>query len=263
MAPATLDTWVRKANTGAKRKSENAHDGPQQRPLKRVDARSSPEAREIFQLETSTDDTSQPATEHHPEHTLKIKEATGDIFAAPPNTLLIHACNCQGSWSAGIAQAFHNLYPSAYTKYAAHCKTTKQKATLVGTGLLIAQPSSTKASMTAVNTTSKSTGIRKPAGKVEAKHFVGCLFTSSRYGRAKDTPAQILDATGPAMKDLLRQVKEWNATAGDEDKVGEVRICQINSGLFNVLWAKTRAVLETIDVDGGDIQEITVFVRDE
>ncbi|KAF8195532.1 hypothetical protein BJ912DRAFT_1056765 [Pholiota molesta] len=30
----------------------------------------------------------------------------GDLFLAPPNSILVHACNTQGSWGAGIALAF-------------------------------------------------------------------------------------------------------------------------------------------------------------
>jgi len=53
---------------------------------------------------------------------LCLIEEIGDIFSAPSNSILIHACNCQGSWGAGIAEAFKKYYPEAFTKYAAHCK---------------------------------------------------------------------------------------------------------------------------------------------
>jgi len=39
-------------------------------------------------------------------------------------------------------------------------------------------------------------------------HDVACLFTSRAYGRRKDSPREILDATRSAVGDLLRQNKE-------------------------------------------------------
>ena len=95
-----------------------------------------------------------------------------------------------------------------------------------------------------------------PLGK--DKHFVGCLFTSRHYGRRKDSPTKILAATGPSMLDLLEQVKEFNGKAGEEDHVGEARICKINSGLFNVPWAKSKAILEGIDVCDQDVKALKV-----
>ncbi|KAF3247403.1 ADP-ribose 1''-phosphate phosphatase [Orbilia oligospora] len=61
----------------------------------------------------------------------------GDIFAAPTNSVLIHACNCQGSWGAGIALAFKQLYPAAYRIYHNHCTNVSNPSSLLGTTLLI------------------------------------------------------------------------------------------------------------------------------
>lgn len=61
----------------------------------------------------------------------------------------------------------------------------------------------------------------------------------------------------------MSKVDEWNVKAGDVgEKVGEVRICQINSGLFAVPWVETKAVLESIDVSGFDVKEIKVVSRE-
>ncbi|KIM43267.1 hypothetical protein M413DRAFT_444082 [Hebeloma cylindrosporum] len=43
---------------------------------------------------------------------LKLSYITGDLFAAPANSILVHACNTKGSWGAGIALAFKEKYPS-------------------------------------------------------------------------------------------------------------------------------------------------------
>lgn len=179
--------------------------------------------------EKSQDQQSNPPT------TLIIHKETGDIFSAPPNTLLIHACNCEGSWGAGIALAFRKSYPSAFMKYAEHC--TSLGHDLLGKAFLI-----------------------PPAPDVEEtkRHFVGCLFTSRSKGKKADSPAKILQATSPAMRDLMVQVKEWNARNSLEQKVAEVRMCKINSGLFRVPWEKTRAALETIEVGELDIKTVKV-----
>ncbi|KAK5132302.1 hypothetical protein LTR08_009210 [Meristemomyces frigidus] len=183
---------------------------------------------------------------------LQIQEEHGDIFAAPPRTLIIHACNCQGSWGAGIAKAFKDRYPAAYLVYSDHCDDNDPDA-LFGTALLI--PPAMKVSL------KSSQNCQAPDDYAQSQ-FVGCLFTSRSMGRKKDSPARILAATGPAMEDLFRQVREWNAKAEASDRVGEVRMCEINSGLFNVPWKKTRAVLEGIEVGDGDVEVIKVVSRE-
>lgn len=149
------------------------------------------------------------------ENGFTLTEVEGDIFDAPDNTLIIHACNTIGSWGAGIAAAFKQRYPNAFKTYQAHCKNSSPEK-LIRTALVI------------------------PPQDGSPKHWVGCLFTSKVYGRKKDSPQEILDATEPAMEDLIKQM-------GDE--IEEVRICQINSGLFAVPWDASKAVLEGIELD--------------
>ena len=61
------------------------------------------------------------------------------------------------------------------------------------------------------------------------------------------------------MGDLLRQVGEWNASAKAEDKVDEVRMCKINSGMFAVPWEKTKAVLEGVGVGESGVKVVKVI----
>ena len=96
----------------------------------------------------------------------------GDLFTAPDNSILVHACNTLGSWGSGIALTFRQNYPAQFAQYKAHCVTHGQA--LVGTCLLI------------------------PGDK----HDIACLFTSRAYGRRKDKPAEILAATRKALIDL-------------------------------------------------------------
>ncbi|RMX94487.1 hypothetical protein D0867_13837 [Hortaea werneckii] len=220
-----------------------------------------------------------------------IVESKGDIFSAPPNTLLIHACNCEGSWGAGIAKAFKTHYPSAYQTYHAYC-TSHTPEELIGTALLIPafrggddndDDDSTRTGTTS-NRKSKTTtvGNKQPNPSEQQhkhQHLIGCLFTSrSKGAKKRDSPSQILDATDSAMRDLLEKVakQDFNnkSTVGedssssptnhdDEDDEGkkkkdqkvqnspaveEIRMCKINSGLFNVPWEKTKAVIEGIEV---------------
>lgn len=222
--------------------------------------------------------------------TLTVTEHAGDIFSAPSNTVLVHACNCQGSWSAGIAKAFKTHYPAAFKKYAAHCERWSADE-LLGTALLIppasfsAAAADTKGNEGGKNATStkgKANGMVESGEK--GSHFVGCLFTSAHYGKRKGSPKQILEATGPAMEDLLRKINAWNEdhpiqskddddngknakVIGENMRSGVVRMCKINSGLFNVPWEDTKAVIEGLQFeeggagDGDVVKEIQVWER--
>ena len=162
---------------------------------------------------------------------LQVVEENGDIFVAPPNSVLIHACNCEGLWGAGIAKAFKDHYPKAYQIYHAYCVKT-DPADLPGTAFLIPPQSDSH-----------------DPDEVSARHFIGCLFTSRGKGRTKDSPTKILANTGPAVRDLLNQIAEWNADEPLSLPAGDISMCKINSGLFRVPWGKTKTVLEAIEVD--------------
>ena len=108
-----------------------------------------------------------------------ISHITGNLFKAPAGTILVHACNTQGSWGGGIAVAFKEQFPSYFEIYKAHCK-AHTPADLIGTCLLI-------------------------RGGSKDTHDVACLFTSKAYGKRKDSPEEILDATRKAVLDLVGQ----------------------------------------------------------
>lgn len=99
------------------------------------------------------------ATDKNPISSLSITHHIGDIFDAPANSLLIHACNCKGSWGKGIAESFKRRYPAAFKVYQAHCKKTPNKQ-LIGTALLI-----------------------PPQRNDRYQQFIGCLFTSAATGK--------------------------------------------------------------------------------
>ncbi|OJD40834.1 appr-1-p processing protein [Diplodia corticola] len=166
--------------------------------------------------------------------TLNVEEVVGDIFDAPPNAVLIHACNCIGDWGAGIAAAFKKHYPSAHRIHKEFCKNGPDGKADPATAQLIS-----------------------PVNGQARRHYVGCLFTSVHFGKKRDSPELILENTGPAMEDLLRQVAEESQTR----EVTELRICKINSGLFQVPWEDTVKVLQNIKLEPGMPTTVTAFDR--
>ena len=165
---------------------------------------------------------------------LELEEVIGDIFKAPTNSVLIHACNCKGSWGAGIAASFKNHYPSAYRKYKAHCDNFDAKS-LAGTAYLI-----------------------RSVDWNGCQHYIGCLFTSIGFGKWKDSPLKILSNTESAMKDLLEQI---TALRDKGNELGDIQMCQINSGYFGVPWEDTKALLEAIEIRERGQYKISVISR--
>ncbi|KAG8816937.1 ADP-ribose 1''-phosphate phosphatase [Serendipita sp. 400] len=133
----------------------------------------------------------------------------GDLFAkAPQSSVLVHACNTQGSWGSGIAAAFKAKFPDAYEVYHQVC--IEKGSALLGTSLLI------------------------PSGETD----IACLFTSRGYGKNKYPKRMILDSTRSAVADLQRQLE-----GSDKPIYG----CRINAGLFRVPWEETVGVLQDLN----------------
>ncbi|KAH7356110.1 hypothetical protein BKA66DRAFT_392778, partial [Pyrenochaeta sp. MPI-SDFR-AT-0127] len=170
--------------------------------------------------------------------TVSLTVHKGDLFGgAPKNSLLIHACNTQGSWGAGIARAFRDRYPKAYVIYRNFCiKEHDPRSNPIPTGTALLIPP-------------------VDAGK---SHWIGCLFTSAKYGKAKAKPEQIVKNTGPAMQMLLELVRLANEE-GSREGVSEVRMCKINAGLFSVPWEKTAEALESIEAQEGWRTDVDVW----
>ncbi|KAF2451305.1 hypothetical protein P171DRAFT_425822 [Karstenula rhodostoma CBS 690.94] len=162
------------------------------------------------------------------EDSSRLQERIGDLFAAPDDTVLVHACNTQGSWGAGIAKEFRKRYPEAFRLYEEHCLLTHHpRKNPVSTGTcLVIPPIETKR------------GARR--------HWIACLFTSAKYGGNKDSKDTILANTAPAFKHLLVQLNNHARVRSIGPAIQEVRMCQINSGLFSVKWDHTKAVLEAV-----------------
>ncbi|KAL4766491.1 uncharacterized protein BDW70DRAFT_126080 [Aspergillus foveolatus] len=181
----------------------------------------------------------------------KIIEVEGDLFDAPDGTALIHACNCLGSWGAGIAGAFRKKYPAAYEIYESHCHVYLQKPhyrninppdTVVEGSQIHPRNIRLPEGSTLIIPPQKR-DYEKPGGK---KHWVICLFTSRGYGRNVSGVDIILQNTELAIADLKDQLDELKRKWSNEDDahIKGLRACRFNSGLFGVDWALTRRILE-------------------
>ncbi|ODQ68576.1 hypothetical protein NADFUDRAFT_19717 [Nadsonia fulvescens var. elongata DSM 6958] len=149
---------------------------------------------------------------------MTVEYVHGDLFSQSPlQTILLHACNAQGSWGAGVALGFRTRYPQAYLDHQLFCRKYAanhggQTKGLVGTCQLI--PISNNRGM------------------------VACLFTSDKFGSKVDSPEMIVDATRAAMADLKSQLNSLKI----EDQT--IHMPRINSGLFSVPWEMTERVLK-------------------
>lgn len=165
-------------------------------------------------------DVEQPQSKKLHPFQIQVIERTGDLFDAPPGSVLIHACNCIASWGAGIAAQFKKRYPIAHKIHQDHSR-RYTPAMLLGTALLI-----------------------PPSEKSGPEHWVGCLFTSKGVGGRKDDKKSILNSTRSAMIELLKEI-----TREGPDMIKGIYMCKINSGLFNIPWTDSKRVVQEIGVD--------------
>ncbi|CCD22879.1 ADP-ribose 1''-phosphate phosphatase NDAI_0A07250 [Naumovozyma dairenensis CBS 421] len=154
-----------------------------------------------------------------------IKYAAGDLLK--PRTykrIIIHSCNCNGSWGGGFAYALARKYPQAEDTYMKHCD--KYGANLLGTCLLL------------------------PSFEGD-NVLIACLFTSAFGGSRHDDSRSILEYTEMALNDLMdtietRRIDEMHPFSfeGENLKNFELEMPKINSGIFGVPWAKTEEILK-------------------
>lgn len=134
-----------------------------------------------------------------------VTNIKGNLFNSPKDSIIVHACNTQGVWGSGIAKQFKERYPRVYMEYRKQC--VELATNLLGSCLLL------------------------NAGD----HVIGCLFTSSGFGKDVDSEESILYSTHCALSDLIEQNVNKR----------EIHMCRINSGLFGIPWEKTLKELES------------------
>lgn len=138
-----------------------------------------------------------------------MKYVQGNLFSAPKGSLLIHSCNAQGVWGAGIASQFRLRFPFAYEDYKEYCKRPAEE--ILGTARVFE----------------------------EGGYFIASLVVSNQYGKRKDSPKDILNRTDSACRQLMRMTWASNVKP-------EVHMPKINSGLFNVPWQKTESTIKPV-----------------
>jgi ADP-ribose 1''-phosphate phosphatase len=144
---------------------------------------------------------------------MSLKYEKKSLFDVQGKAILTHAANCKGVMGSGIAKEFKRRFPEAVAAYAWDFNRTGQRGSLpiIGAG------------------TAKIYKTNNP------NIFMGCLFTSWNYGKFVDKPGAILDYTKFALPKFLRL-----AQAMPEFKIYSNKF---NSGLFNVPWEQTEALI--------------------
>lgn len=216
--PSKSDTVVSKASAASGSKRAISGSPP---PAKKPKATSSNRAGHLDYTHLSPDWLTASTAPDSKQRSVQLTYRTGDMFAeVPPGTVLVHACNTQGHWGAGIAKAFKQQCPNAYADHNKFCAKdhTKSKPVPTGTVQLLAPRDG------------------------DRQHWIGCLFTSAKYGKGKDKPDQIVRNTAHSMPMLLELIN-----LADTEITG-IRMCKINSGKFGVPWEKTEEVLKNIEL---------------
>ncbi|KAH8433539.1 ADP-ribose 1''-phosphate phosphatase [Aspergillus melleus] len=187
----------------------------------------------------------------------KIEEREGNLFDAPDGAALIHACNCQGCWSAGIARVFRTKYPAAYAIYKTHCEKLMRspKITTAPPASGGMRPDDDNLRTRTLLSPEGTTLIIPPQEKDYAghrgtkKHWIVCLFTSRKFGRKASPPDVILANTELAVMDMKRQLEELRIDESVEVPISGLWSCRFNSGLFRVDWSLSRKILENAGLD--------------
>lgn len=104
---------------------------------------------------------------------MMLKYRNGNLFDAPKNALLVHACNAKGVWGSGIAAEFKKRFPKSYEEYRRYCERKGDRA--VGTAF-------------------------------RTWENVVCLITSRGYGSEVDSPEEVLRNTERALSSFLDQL---------------------------------------------------------
>ncbi|KGO74883.1 Appr-1-p processing [Penicillium italicum] len=184
-----------------------------------------------------------------PEAVSFIQETPGDLFDAPNGAALIHACNCQGVWGAGIARAFRERYPAAYEIYRNHCIIYRDHpVTKRIIDLRVADPQ-------------PSVVVHRPLGTALLippqqsdfilhcrRHWIICLFTSDKYGLRVDSEDMIVNSTFAALQDLSRQLQVLSQQASEtgNERPQSLYSSRFCTGLFNVPWERITELINTV-----------------
>lgn len=135
--------------------------------------------------------------------------------------ILLHSCNCNGSWGGGIAYQLALQYPDAEEEYVESCE--RHVVGLLGKCKLLKT-------------------------KSDLNLIIGCLFTAA-FGGSDQDDNYILKYTKTAFDNFKSQLEQ-------DKKLSNHKIImpKINSGIFGVPWEQTEKILKDSGLD------ITVYV---
>ena len=175
----------------------------------------------------------------------------GDLSNPPKGSLVVHACNCHGQASAGVAAAMNKAFPVAHEIYAQKCKESGYGEELRGKCFLISPQTSSAEDQEA-----------------QKECWVGCLLTSHGYGSQtrktgqnphprKDRLEMIVANTRKALESLRKQMEESFASEGDYPDVYSSRI---NAKNFGVPWSESEAIIKEV-FEGVPVKWAVVHLR--
>lgn len=167
---------------------------------------------------------------------IMIQYIKGDLFSHKPSpgriNILVHACNCKGSWGAGVAAKFRQEYPQCYKVHQQYCNQfSHESSQLLGTSQIMDSVPS------------------EPGHKSSGPSLIVCLFTSDFFGNRKLDPADIVNYTKLSLYDLQTKLNQYHNYSQLDTKDGKIvlNMPKINAGLFGVPWPHTEAVLAPFD----------------
>lgn len=135
--------------------------------------------------------------------------------------ILLHSCNCNGTWGGGIAYQLALKYPDAEEEYMSKCE--RHVCGLLGKCLML-------------NT------------ERDPNLVIGCLFTAA-FGGPDQTDSMILKYTEKALEHFKKQIEKDESLQNRK-----IIMPKINSGIFGVPWEETEKLLIKSDLD------VTVYV---
>ncbi|KAJ5493681.1 hypothetical protein N7463_009768 [Penicillium fimorum] len=178
-----------------------------------------------------------------------VQETPGDMFDAPNGAALIHACNCQGVWGAGIARAFHERYPAAYEIYRNHCLIYRDHpVTHVITDLHGEDPQPSLAVHHPLGTALMIPPQQSDFFLHHRRHWIICLFTSENYDGCVDSEDMVVNHTFAALQHLSGQLRGSTQQGSERrnerpQRLYSNRFC---TGLFKVPWDRISKLIDTV-----------------
>lgn len=184
----------------------------------------------MFRMSSTTtiDDNS---TADEAERQIKIVYEQGNIFQlAQVDTIMVHACNCQGTWGKGFALQVSKRFPEQFEHYKHYCN-THEPEDIIGSCLVLGHPDLV--------------GCRIACLFTSEKTFMGAFMSPKAKSEKR---RDIIKHTKTSMESLLQQILQINKDSREFGRpmLDRIVMPKINSGLFATPWGQTEAVLKAL-----------------